>query len=501
MLISLLRTRFLCSSGPPDPLLLDMPVPPVAIDAITNIVGSKWAKTSQADRETYSSDGLPTLRSTPGLIVLPASRDEVIRVVRVLAHHGVPFVGRGAGTGLSGGALAGPEAVVLTLTRLNRIIEVDPVDQIAVVEPGVVNIRLTEAASRLGLFYAPDPSSQTACTLGGNIAENAGGPHCMKYGVTSNHVISLEVVLPDGTVTRLGSDSGHPWGFDLVSAFVGSEGMFGLALEITLRLLPAPQFVTTILADFGSMRDAGEVVTDIVGSPIIPAALEMMDQNCIRAVEASIYAAGFPTDAAAVLLVEVDGHAEDSVKEDARVVKNLLKRGGARSVKLATRPEDRERLWRGRKKAFGALGRISPDLVVQDAVVPRTALPDILEEIAMIAQRHDVKISNVFHAGDGNLHPNINFDGQNAAEVKRVQAAAREIMKICLAAGGTLTGEHGIGMDKVDFMTDLFDSDSLSAMSALRQSFDPAGIANPGKVLPTHSCSEWNPHATVTAHR
>jgi glycolate oxidase subunit GlcD len=478
-----------------------MPVSPIVIDALTNIVGAKWIKTSASACEPYSSDGLPTLRSVPGAVVLPGTAEEVVRIVRVLAHHATPFVGRGAGTGLSGGGLGDQDSVVVVLTRLNRIIELNAADRFAIVEPGVVNIRLTEAASRHGLFYAPDPSSQTACTLGGNIAENAGGPHCMKYGVTSNHVLSLKVVLPDGTVTTLGSDSGQPWGLDLVSAFVGSEGMFGLVLEMTLKLLPAPQFVTTILADFSSMRDAGEVVTDIVGSPVVPAALEMIDQNCIKAVEESIYAAGFPTDAAAVLLVEIDGHSEDEVKEDASLVTNLLKGGCARSIKLATESSERERLWHGRKKAFGALGRISPDLIVQDAVVPRTALPDILDEIARIAHRHDVKISNVFHAGDGNLHPNINFDSKNTDEVKRVAIAANEIMEICLAAGGTLTGEHGIGMDKVRFMTDLFDTDSLSAMAALRRAFDPAGIANPGKVLPTHSCSEWKPHAAVTVHR
>ncbi len=478
-----------------------MPLPQIVIDALINIVGDQWVKISKAERETYSSDGLPTLRSLPAAVVLPASREEVIRVVRVLAHHDVPFVGRGAGTGLSGGGLAGPDAIIISLTRLNCIIRVDPVNQIAVVEPGVVNVRLTEAVQDLDLFYAPDPSSQTACTLGGNIAENAGGPHCMKYGVTSNHVVSLEVVLPDGKVTRLGSDSGQPWGLDLVSAFVGSEGMFGLALEITLRLLPAPKFVITMLADFVSMRDAGEVVTEIVRSPAVPAALEMIDQNCVKAVEESIYSAGFPTDAAAVLLVEVDGHSEDTVDQEAELVTMILTEGRARSVKVAQDSASRERLWHGRKKAFGALGRISPDLVVQDAVVPRTSLPDVLEEIAAIATRHDVKISNVFHAGDGNLHPNINFDGQNPAEVKRVTIAASEIIATCLRVGGTLTGEHGIGIDKKRFMTDLFDKDSLSAMMAVRRAFDTKGIANPGKVLPTHSCSEWKPHSTVATHR
>jgi glycolate oxidase subunit GlcD len=424
-------------------------------------------------------------------VVLPASRDEVVRVVRALAQHGVPFVARGAGTGLSGGALAESDAVVVALTRLDRILAVEPANRRAVVEPGVVNVRLSKAAAPFGLHYAPDPSSQTACTIGGNVAENAGGPHCLKYGVTTNHILALEVVLPSGEIAQLGSAAGDPWGPDLVGLFVGSEGTFGIATRITVRLVPAPRAVRTLLADFDSLRAAGGAVSAIIASGIVPAALEMMDRNCIRAVEASIYRAGYPTDAAAVLLVEVDGRAAEAVAESARRVEALLRDAGARGVRLAHEARDRERLWQGRKKAFGALGRLSPDLVVQDAVVPRTALPDVLDAIGRIGERYDLVVSNVFHAGDGNLHPNITFDRRDVALRGRVERAAIEIMETCIAAGGTITGEHGVGRDKLRYMTSLFNATTLGTMRAVRRVFDPEERANPGKVIPTHGCREW----------
>jgi glycolate oxidase subunit GlcD len=465
-------------------------LPDSLVSELARIVGPRWVRARRAELVTYTMDGLPTHASEPGVVVLPGSRAEVIEVVRLLHRAGVPFVARGAGTGLSGGALADPAAVLVTLTRLTRILRVEPARRRAVVEPGVVNARLSEAVLPHGLQYVPDPSSQTACTVGGNVAENAGGPHCLKYGVTTNHVAELEVVLPDARVVRLGSPSAEAWGPDLVGLFVGSEGMFGIATEITVRLEPLPAAVRTMLAAFDSVRAASEAVGAVIAAGIVPAALEMMDRACVEVVEASIYAAGYPTDAAAVLLAEVDGAAE-AVAAEAAMVEAILRDCGAREVRVATTEAERARLWQGRKKAFGAMGRIAPDLAVQDAVVPRSALPDVLDRIDAIRRAHALVISNVFHAGDGNLHPNISFDRRDAAMVARVAAASREIMAACVAAGGTITGEHGVGNDKTDYMPWIFDAETLGAMRAVRRAFDPDERANPGKVLPLHTCREW----------
>jgi len=463
---------------------------PALLDALSAIVGPRWVRHRKAELTTYAMDGLPTHESLPGVVVMPANRAQVVAVVRLLQLLQVPFVARGAGTGLSGGAVAGPETVLLTLTRMNRILRVDPAARRAVIQPGVVNARLSEAIAPLGLQYVPDPSSQAACTVGGNVAENAGGPHCLKYGVTTNHIVELEVVLPDASVVRLGSPQGDPWGPDLVGLFVGSEGMFGIATEITVRLEPIPAAVRTLLADFSSVRSASEAVSAIIASGVVPAALEMMDQACVQAVEASIYAAGYPTDAAAVLLAEVDGTPEQ-VEAEAALVEGVLRSHGARDVRSASSAADRARLWQGRKKAFGAMGRIAPDLAVQDAVVPRSALPDILDRIGEIRRRHGLSISNVFHAGDGNLHPNISFDRRDPALADRVREASKEIMAACVAAGGSITGEHGVGNDKMGYMPWIFDAETLGAMQAVRRVFDPDERCNPGKMLPVRSCREW----------
>jgi glycolate oxidase subunit GlcD len=463
---------------------------PSLLDALTKIVGRQWIRHRRAELTTYAMDGLPTHESLPGLVVMPRSPAQVRDIVRLLHLTKVPFVARGAGTGLSGGALADPDAVLITLTRLNQILSVDPVRRRAVVQPGVVNARLSEAVAPLGLQYVPDPSSQAACTVGGNVAENAGGPHCLKYGVTTNHIVSLEVVLPDGSVTRLGSDQGEAWGPDLVGLFVGSEGMFGIATEITVRLERVPESVRTMLADFQTVRAASEAVSSIIAAGIVPAALEMMDRACVAAVEASIYAAGYPTDAAAVLLVELDGQA-DAVEAEAATVRDILMDRGAREVRSASTASDRARLWQGRKKAFGAMGRIAPDLAVQDAVVPRSALPAIMDQIEGIRRQYGLTISNVFHAGDGNLHPNISFDRRDLEVAARVRTACRDIMAACVAVGGSITGEHGVGSDKIDYMPWIFDAETLGAMRAVRRVFDPAELANPGKVVPVRACREW----------
>lgn len=457
---------------------------------LARIVGREWVRHRRAELATYAMDGLPTHESVPGVVVMPATPGEVREIVRLLHLVQVPFVARGAGTGLSGGALADPDAVLITLTRMNQILRVDPVQRRAVLQPGVVNARLSEAVLPFGLYYVPDPSSQAACTVGGNVAENAGGPHCLKYGVTTNHIVSLEVVLPDGSVTRLGSTQGEPWGPDLVGLFVGSEGMFGIATEITVRLERIPESVRTMLADFPTVRGASEAVSSIIAAGIVPAALEMMDRACVAAVEASIYAAGYPTDAAAVLLVELDGQA-DAVEAEASTVREILADRGARQVRSASTTGDRAKLWQGRKKAFGAMGRIAPDLAVQDAVVPRSALPAIMDQIEGIRREYDLSISNVFHAGDGNLHPNISFDRRNPAVAARVRSACRDIMAACVAVGGSITGEHGVGNDKLDYMPWIFDAETLGAMRAVRLAFDPSELANPGKVVPVHACREW----------
>ncbi len=464
-------------------------VPRPLHDRLASIVSPRRVLTRPSELRVYSEDGLPGYNHQPALAVFPGTREELIEVVRVLAETRVPFVPRGAGTGLSGGALA-DGTVLLGLHRMTRILSIDAENALAVVEPGVVNVQLTRAAGVHGLHYAPDPSSQTACTIGGNVAENAGGPHCLKYGVTLNHIVACTVLLPSGEVVILGSPHGERDGYDLLGAFIGSEGCFGVALDVTVKLARNPQAVRTMLADFRSMDAAAHAVSSIIASGIVPAALEMMDNATIRAVEASIYAAGYPVDAAAVLLVELDG-AEAGIDADVATIVERCQAAGAREVKVAGDEAERTRLWQGRKKAFGAMGRISPHLVVQDAVVPRTKLPEIIAAIHTIGQRHRVNVCNVFHAGDGNLHPNIGYDANDPDESARVHAAMREIMEACVAAGGTITGEHGVGVDKLDYMELIFTPESLAAMCRLRECFDPDRRANPGKVIPVHSCNEW----------
>ena len=471
------------------------PIDSALASRLATIVGERHVLRGAPELLVYSADGLPGYRKLPSLGVLPGSREETVAVVRLLADHGVPFVPRGAGTGLSGGALA-EDAVLIGLHRLKRILSIDPEARVAVVEPGVVNIALSRAAAPYGLHYAPDPSSQAACTIGGNVAENAGGPHCLKYGVTLNHIAAVTALLPDGSTVSLGSADGEREGYDLLGAFVGSEGCFGIALDITVRLSPNPQAVVTMLADFTSLDAAARATSAIIATGIVPAALEMMDGATIRAVEASIYAAGYPADAAAVLLIELDG-LEAGLDADGRTVERLCLDTGARGVRTARDERERAKLWQGRKKAFGAMGRISPHLVVQDAVVPRTRLPDVLAEIHRIAFRHRVHICNVFHAGDGNLHPNIGYDASDADESRRVHEAMVEIMRVCIDAGGTITGEHGVGLDKIGHMERIFSPDSLAAMCRVREVFDPDRRANPGKVVPVRSCREW--HMTPAA--
>jgi glycolate oxidase subunit GlcD len=438
----------------------------------------------------YESDGLPGYQQMPSLAVFPGTRDELIAVVRELARTGVPFVPRGAGTGLSGGSLA-DGTVLIGLNRLNRILRLDPLERLAVVEPGVVNSVLQKAARAHGLHYAPDPSSQSACTIGGNVAENAGGPHCLKYGVTLNHTLACTVILPSGEIVTLGSPTGDATGYDVLGAFIGSEGCFGIALDCTVRLLPDPPLVRTLLADFLSLQDAARATSAIIARGILPAALEMMDGAAVRLVEQSVYAAGYPTDCAAILLVDLDGVA-DGLEDDVRTVAAICHEHGARTVRIASDAAERTTLWQGRKKAFGAMGRAAPHLVLQDAVVPRTKLPLVLAEIEAIGAQHGVAVWNIFHAGDGNLHPSVSYDAADADEAQRVHQCMTAIMHVCIREGGTITGEHGVGLDKLDYMPSLFDGDTLASMCRLRDVFDPGHRANRGKVVPVHSCREWH---------
>ena len=459
-------------------------------ERLADIVGERHVLSRPSELLVYNSDGLPGYRRQPRLAVFPGNRDETIAVVRLLAAEGLPFVPRGAGTGLSGGALA-DDIVVVGVHRLKQIISLDIDNRRATVEPGVVNLRLNKHVAPHGLLYAPDPSSEAACTIGGNVAENAGGPHCLKYGVTLNHVLAMTVVLPSGEVVELGSRIGERDGYDLRGAFIGSEGCFGLALDITVKLMPRPETVRTLLADFMSIDAAARVTSTIISSGIVPAALEFMDGPTIRVVESSIYAAGYPKDAEAILLIELDG-LDAGVAADLEVVRQICLGGGARNVKVARDDAERLKLWQGRKKAFGAMGRLAPHLIVQDAVIPRTRLSDILAAIHAISEKYDVLVCNVFHAGDGNLHPNIAYSADDPEESERVHKAMTEIMRACIDVGGSITGEHGVGLDKMGYMESIFSEPSLNAMCELRGVFDPDHRSNPGKVVPVHACKEWN---------
>ncbi len=431
----------------------------------------------------YESDALTAYRHRPGAVVLPRTTAQVRGVVRAIAQHGFPIVPRGAGTGLSGGAVALDGAVVVGTARMNRILAIDVANRRAVLQPGVINSELSEAARPHGLYYAPDPSSQTACTIGGNVAENSGGPHCLKYGVTSRYVTGLTVVLADGSAVRLGGQGRDAPGYDLVGLFVGSEGCFGIATEIEVGLLPMPEGVRTLLGVFDRIEDAGRAVSDIVSAGLLPAAMEIVDGPTIRAVEDSVFAAGYPTDAEAALVIEFDGM-EAGLDADTARAAAFCADAGAREVRSARDEHERTALWKGRKKAFGALGRIAPDLLVQDATVPRTTLPSILRGISEIGKRYRLVVANVFHAGDGNLHPNILFDRRDRDELERVERASREIMQLCVDSGGTITGEHGVGLDKKHHMPLIHGPAELRAMWGVRRVFDPAGVMNPGKVLP-----------------
>jgi glycolate oxidase len=447
------------------------------------IVGSDGVISAPDELRVYDCDAMTYYhRAVPALVVLPRQTAQVAAVVRRCVEAGVPFVARGAGTGLSGGATPRGGDVVIALTRMTRILALDAASRIATVEAGCVNVWLTQAAQPHGLFYAPDPASQQACTLGGNVAENAGGPHCLKYGATTNHVLGLTVVLPGGEVVRMGGARQDGPGYDLRGVFVGSEGTLGICTEITLRLMPAPEAVKTALAVFKSIEDASGAVSAIIARGIIPVALEMIDRETTRVVEA--YAkAGYPLDAEAVLLIELEGLRAETELEAGEVAA-VCRAHGALEVKVARTDEERLLLWKGRKAAAGAFGKLTPQYYHQDAVVPRTQLPRILREIEEIAGRHGVWIANVFHAGDGNIHPLVCYDDRNPGERERAFAAGAEIMRRCIDLGGTVSGEHGIGLEKREYLPLMYSPADLAAMRKVKAVLDPDGLCNPGKIFP-----------------
>lgn len=438
----------------------------------------------------YECDGLTHYRHRPRAVVFPTSTEEVSDVLKMLSRERVPLVPRGAGTGLSGGALAVGGGVCVELARMRRVLKIDVENRLAVVEPGVVNSHISRAAAPHGLYYVPDPSSQASCTVGGNVGENAGGIHCLKYGTTTDHVLGARVVLSNGRVVNLGGACGQAPGYDLMGVFVGSEGTFGIATEITVKLTPVAPSVRTLLADFLRLDDASRAVSAIIAAGIIPAGLEMVDGVTIRAVEASVFAAGMPTDAEAALLVELDG-LEAGMDEELARVRQICSENGARSVRLAADETERKKLWAARKGAFGAMGRITPDILIQDAVVPRSRLPEVLANTYRIGARYGLRVANVFHAGDGNLHPLVCFDSRDEDQVRRVKEAGREIMETCVGAGGTITGEHGVGLDKSAYLPLVFSEEDMRAMLQVRAAFDPGGLCNPGKIIPVlKGCGE-----------
>lgn len=430
----------------------------------------------------YVSDGLTVFRQKPAAVVMPISNEEIVETLKLCYEFEVPFVARGSGTSLSGGSMPIEEGIVISLNRLNRILELDPDNRTARVQPGVINSNISSAAAPHGLYFAPDPSSQTVCTIGGNLAFNSGGAHCLKYGMTSNHILGIKVALPDGEVVELGNDSLENAGPDCVGLFVGSEGLLGVALEIQIRLLPLPESYKTLLASYDSLEAAGEAVAKVVASGILPGAMEIMDKLAIEAAEAAV-SAGYPDNAEALLIVELDGEAA-AVEAEFVALSEAIKLTGAKEVRIAKDTAERMLIWKGRKSAFSAVGRLSPDYIVQDGVVPRSQLGVALKEISRLSAEAGLRVANVFHAGDGNLHPLILFDAKQPDGFEKAEALAGSILRLCLKLGGSITGEHGVGVEKLEYMPDMFSKTDLDAFNRLRRSIDPKEIANRGKMLP-----------------
>ncbi|MBI2882312.1 MAG: FAD-binding protein [Candidatus Methylomirabilis oxyfera] len=468
------------------------------VQELAAIVGPEWVISDPDELTVYECDGMTYLeKAMPDVVVLPDNTEQVVAVVKLCGREQLPFLPRGAGTGLSGGAIAVAGGVIIGLNRMNRILEIDIPNQRAIVEPGLVNLALTQAIQDHGHYFAPDPASQAASSIGGNVAENAGGPHCLKYGTTTTHILGLEVVLASGAIVPIGGKTLDCPGYDLTGLFTGSEGTLGIATKVIVRLLPHAEAVKTLLASFHAIDAASEAVSEIIATGIIPSALEMMDRHIIRALEEWLHI-GYPEGAGAVLLIELDGPAAE-IEAQTKQIKQICDRCGALDLRIAKDEQERALLWRGRKGAVAAVGRITHEFYLQDGVVPRTTLPRVLREVEAIAERNALVIANVFHAGDGNLHPLICFDSRREGELQGAIAAGAEIMRLCLSVGGSITGEHGIGMEKIDFIPLMYSPDDLEAMRRVRAAFDRSSRCNPGKLLPSsRSCSEttisYRPH-------
>jgi glycolate oxidase len=474
---------------------------PSLADELRAIVGEDGVVSKPEELLVYECDAYTLEKNLPNCVVLPKTTQEVVAIVKLCAKHNVPFIPRGAGTSLSGGVLAVTGGVMVTLSRMNRILSVDHRNRRALVEAGCVNAWITNAVKSHGLLYAPDPSSQPACTIGGNVATNSGGPHTLKYGVTTDHVLGFEMVLPDSEVVWLGtkSDGGEEVaGYDFRGAVIGSEGMFGIVTRVLVRLIKAPQAYKTMLGVFESVDDASQTVSDIIAAGIVPGAMEMMDQLITQAVEAA-YQFGFPLDAGAVLIVELDGLDAGLDKQAGRVV-DICKKNRAREVRLAKDEEERALLWKCRKRAFGAIGRLSPNFLTQDGVVPRSKLPEMMRFIRSTSEKYGLRIPNVFHAGDGNIHPLVLYDERDPDQIRRALAAGHDILEKCIEFGGSVSGEHGIGVEKIDFMEKQFTKDDLDAMRMLRRVFDPENRCNPHKMFPgSKRCGDFSPKKQIAA--
>ncbi len=454
---------------------------------LNQILGRDYVIWEPDELLVYECDANPLDKGQPTVVVLPATTEEVVEIVKLANRHKLPFLARGAGTCLSGGTALETGGILIQMSRMNRVLDVDYENRVATVQPGLVNVRLNDTVAHANLHYAPDPSSQIACTIGGNVAENAGGPHTLKYGVTTNHVLGLEFVSPQGDVFEIGGKNHDVPGLDLTGLFVGSEGTFGVVTKVYVRLMGTPEAFKTLLVVFDNVRDATNTVSGIIGHGIIPAALEMMDRLFTRAVESYTHA-GFPEDAEAVLIIELDG-IRDGMDEMAAEIERICNENNAREVRIAKDNDERMLLWKARKAAFGAIGKISPCYYTHDGVIPRSKLPEVLDKITRIAKKHDVVVANVFHAGDGNLHPVIMYDPRDPELLSRALKAGKEAMRVVIDAGGTLSGEHGIGIEKRELMPWLFSEDDLSVMRQVRDVFNPDGLCNPGKIFPTEGQS------------
>lgn len=454
------------------------------------VVGENNVVQRKEELLVYECDGLTSYKQRPAIVVLPRTTEQVAEAVRICDRHNVPFIARGSGTGLSGGALPIENSVLIVTSMMKQILEIDEENQRVVVQPGVINNWVTQAVSGGGFFYAPDPSSQIICSIGGNVAENSGGVHCLKYGVTTNHVLGLKLVTPDGSIVDVGGKIPEMPGYDLTGVFVGSEGTLGIATEVTLRIVKVPEAIHVLLADFTSVEAAGQTVSDIISAGIIPGGMEMMDNFSINAVEDVVGTNAYPRDAEAILLIEIDG-LEVEVATNSQRVEAICRQNGARNIATAIDPNERLNLWKGRKAAFAAMGKISPDYYVQDGVIPRTKLQYVLQEIENLSQKHGYRVANVFHAGDGNLHPLILYNNAVPGELEKVEELGGDILKLCVAVGGSISGEHGIGADKKCYMPEMFSETDLETMQFVRSVFNPKGLANPEKLFPTpKTCGE-----------